>query len=91
MIGGFRSYLALKQARRDATVAPELRTRGARRLVRRADAGLVVFAAGALVLCAALGVGTTAASVYVVAGAVTLAGLVLTAVAIVLLAGREPR
>lgn len=91
MIGGFRTYLELKQQRRDATVAPELRTRGARRLVRRADVGMVAFAAGTLALCAALGVGVTSALVYAVAGVVAAVGLTLTGVAVVSLAAREPR
>lgn len=91
MIGGFRTYLELKQQRRDATVAPELRTRGARRLVRRADAGLALFAAGTLALCAALGVGVTSVAPYALAGLVAAVGLALTGVAVVSLAAREPR
>lgn len=91
MIGGFRTYLELKQHRRDATVAPELRTRGARRLVKRADVGMVVFAVGTLALCAALGVGVSSPAVYAMAGVVAAVGLALTGVAVVLLAAREPR
>ena len=86
----FGVYLEHKQHRRNTSVPPELRTRASRALVRRADIGVSLFAAGALVLCLLLGLGVGAPAAYVVSAVVLMVGLVLAALAVRGLAAREP-